>query len=190
MSELRRDQAPDPARIERLPHVRPFLGIVAERVDAVKLPPEGPVLISACLAGVPCTHTGEAKRRAWALELVASGRAVTVCPEVAGGLPVPRPEAEIVGGEGADVLEGGARVVAIDGDDVTANYLRGAEVARAAADRAGASLAVLKARSPSCGCGAIHDGSFSDGMIAGDGVTAAALKRAGIAVVSDEEIET
>jgi uncharacterized protein YbbK (DUF523 family) len=158
-------------------------------MDAVKLPSEGPILISACLAGVPCTHAAEAKTRAWALELVASGRAVTVCPEVAGGLPIPRPEAEIVGGTGADVLDGSASVKTVDGVDVTANYLRGAEVARSAAARTNVALAVLKARSPSCGCGAIHDGTFSDALTAGDGVAAAALKRAGVEVVSDEEIE-
>ncbi|MFY9587223.1 MAG: DUF523 domain-containing protein [Actinomycetota bacterium] len=155
----------------------------------MKLPAEGHVLLSACLAGVPCTHAAEAKTRAWALRLVAEGRAVTVCPEVAGGLPIPRPEAEIKGGTGGDVLDGDARVVSVEGEDVTANYLRGAETARAAAARTGATLAVLKARSPSCGCGAIYDGSFGGRLVDGDGVTAATLKRAGLDVVSDEEVE-
>ncbi|MGH2725856.1 MAG: DUF523 domain-containing protein [Actinomycetota bacterium] len=155
----------------------------------MKLPNDQPILLSACLAGVPCTHAAEAKTRAWALKLVAEGRAVTVCPEVAGGLPIPRPEAEIVGGEGADVLDGEARVMSIEGDDVTANYLRGAEAALAAVRRSGARLAVLKARSPSCGCGAIYDGAFSATLTAGDGVTAAALKREGLNVVSDEDVE-
>lgn len=158
-------------------------------MDAVKLPSEGPVLISACLAGVPCTHAAEAKTRAWALQLIAEGRAVSVCPEVAGGLPIPRPEAEIQGGEGEDVLDGRARVVSVEGEDVTANYMRGAETARAAAARTGATLAILKARSPSCGCGAIHDGSFGGSLTEGDGVTAATLKRAGLDVVSDEDVE-
>ena len=172
-----------------MPSVRQHVGRAFERLVAVKIPPEGPVLISACLAGVPCTHAAEAKTRAWALELVASGRAVTVCPEVAGGLPIPRPEAEIQGGDGEDVLDGNARVVSVEGADVTDNYRRGAEVARNAAARAGATLAILKARSPSCGCGAIHDGSFSDRLTTGDGVTAAALKRAGLDVISDEDVE-
>jgi uncharacterized protein YbbK (DUF523 family) len=189
MSELRLGAAAHPAGDAGVSLVRTHVGSVAERVDAVKIPPEGPVLVSACLAGVPCTHAAEAKTRAWALELVASGRAVTVCPEVAGGLPVPRPEAEIVGGAGGDVLSGAARVVSIEGDDVTANYLRGADAAVAAARRSGATLAILKARSPSCGCGAIYDGTFAGRLTEGDGVTAAALRRDGIAVSTDEDVE-
>jgi uncharacterized protein YbbK (DUF523 family) len=158
-------------------------------VVAVKLPEDEPILLSACLAGIPCTHAAEAKTRAWALKLVAEGRAITVCPEVAGGLPVPRPEAEIGGGAGGDVLDGDARVVSVDGEDVTANYLSGAEAALAAARRSGARLAILKARSPSCGCGAIYDGTFTGRLMPGDGVTAAALKREGLDVLSDEDVE-
>jgi uncharacterized protein YbbK (DUF523 family) len=168
--------------------MRQQLGSPRFRVDSVKLPEDGPVLLSACLAGVPCTHAAEAKTRAWALGLVATGRAVPVCPEVAGGLPVPRPEAEIQGGDGTAVLAGEARVVSVEGEDVTSNYLRGAEAALAATRRSEATLAVLKARSPSCGCGRVYDGSFSGTLTDGDGVTAAALKLAGVQVVSDEEI--
>ncbi len=146
-------------------------------MDAVKLPDDEPILISACLAGVPCTYAAEAKTRDWALALMTKGRAVAVCPEVAGGLPVPRPEAEIRDGDGVDVLDGAARVVSVEGDDVTDSYLRGAEVAIGAARRSGARLAILKARSPSCGCGAIYDGTFEGRTIPGDGVTTAALKR-------------
>jgi uncharacterized protein YbbK (DUF523 family) len=155
----------------------------------VKLPDEETILISACLAGVACTYRGEAKTRDWAVRLVAEGRAVPVCPEVAGGLGIPRPEAEIVGGQGRDVLDGRARVVSVNGDDVTENYLRGARFASSAAARAGARLAVLKARSPSCGCGDIYDGSFGGVLKAGDGVTAAMLERDGVRVVNDEDIE-
>ena len=155
----------------------------------MKLPDEGPVLLSACLAGVPCTHAAEAKTRAWALKLVAEGRAATVCPEVAGGLPIPRPEAELVGGAGNEVLDGEARVVSVGGEDVTDNYRRGASAAVEAAERSGARLAILKARSPSCGCGAIYDGTFAGRTVPGDGVTAAALKRAGLDVTSDEDVE-
>lgn len=158
-------------------------------MGAVKLPDDGPILLSACLAGIPCTHAAEAKTRAWALTLVAEGRAVTICPEVVGGLPVPRPEAEIAGGEGGDVLDGNARVISVEGEDVTANYLAGADAAISAARSGGVRLAVLKARSPSCGCSAIYDGAFAGRLVPGDGVTTAALKREGLDVLSDEDVE-
>lgn len=154
----------------------------------MELPDEGPVLVSACLAGVACTYEAQPKTRPWAVTLAAQGRAILVCPEVAGGLGIPRPEAEIVGGDGSDVLDGRAHVVNVDGDDVTEQYLDGARTAVAAARRAGTKLAVLKARSPSCGCGAIYDGTFSGRRRDGDGVTAAMLKREGVTVASDEEI--
>jgi len=155
----------------------------------VEIPSDERVVISACLAGVACTHEAEPKTRDWAVQLVASGRAVLVCPEVAGGLPIPRPAAEIVGGVGEDVIAGGARVISEDGDDVTRQYMAGARKAADAARAANAKLAVLKARSPSCGCGQIYDGSFRGELRAGDGVTAAMLKQEGIHVVSDEQID-
>lgn len=154
----------------------------------MRIPSEGPVVVSACLAGVPCTHDAEAKTRAWAVGLVAQGRAVPVCPEVLGGLAVPRPPAEILGGDGETVLDGRARVVDSLGNDVTAAFLDGARAAATEASRAGAEFAVLKARSPSCGVGRIYDGSFSRHFRNGDGVTTALLRSHGVTVVSDEEI--
>ena len=147
---------------------------------------QGPVLVSACLAGRACRFDGSANPDDFVGRLVASGRAVLVCPEVDGGLGTPRPPAEIVGGSGEDVLAGRARVVTSDGADVTDAYIAGAERALAAALRTGARAAVLKARSPSCGRGAIYDGTFSRTTTAGDGVTAALLRANGIDVVSDE----
>lgn len=155
----------------------------------MRVPDEGRVVLSACLAGVACTHEAQPKTRDWAVALVAEGRAVLVCPEVAGGLPIPRPAAEIQGGDGEDVVAGRARVVDENGRDVTENYLRGAEKARAAARETGATLAILKARSPSCGCRRIYDGGFGRRLRDGDGVTAAALRRDGLDVVSDEDVE-
>ncbi|MDQ3964558.1 MAG: DUF523 domain-containing protein [Actinomycetota bacterium] len=150
-------------------------------------PREPPVLVSACLAGCECRFDGSANTQDAIARLVAEERAVTVCPEEDGGLGTPRPAAEIVGGDGHDVLAGRARVVTDRGEDVTEAYLRGAEMALAAARTAGASTAVLKARSPSCGKGVIYDGSFSATRRAGDGVTVALLQQNGIEVISDEE---
>ncbi|MEV8322874.1 DUF523 domain-containing protein [Kitasatospora sp. NPDC056731] len=142
-----------------------------------------PIVVSACLAGVPCRYDGRAKTSPDVVGLVEAGRAVVVCPEGAGGLPTPRPPAEIVGGDGADVLDGRARVVDATGADCTAEFVAGARAALAAAEAAGARRAVLMARSPSCGCGRVYDGTFTGELRPGDGVTAALLRRAGIEVV-------
>lgn len=148
----------------------------------------GPVLVSACLAGRACRFDGSANADDAVAEMVAPRRAVLVCPEVDGGLGTPRPRAEIVGGDGCDVLAGRARVVTQGGVDVTDAYVKGARRALEAARRAGARRAVLKARSPSCGRGAIHDGAFSGTLRDGDGVAAALLRAHGIEVVTDEEV--
>jgi uncharacterized protein YbbK (DUF523 family) len=148
---------------------------------------QGPVLVSACLAGRSCRFDGSANPDDAVGRLVAEGRAVLVCPEVDGGLGTPRPPAEIVGGDGADVLAGRARVVTAGGDDVTDAYVAGARRALKAAQEAGARRAILKARSPSCGKGDIYDGSFSRALTAGDGVTAALLAAHGIEVLRDDE---
>lgn len=144
-------------------------------------------MLSACLAGVACAHDAQGKARDWAVRLVADGRAVLVCPEVAGGLPIPRPAAEIQGGDGGDVIDGRARVVTQDGVDVTGHFLRGAHVVCDAARAAGVTTAILKARSPSCGCGRTYDGTFTGTLRSGDGVTAALFRREGVRVVADDE---
>ncbi len=111
-----------------------------------------------------------------------------VCPEEDGGLGTPRPAAEIQGGDGSDVLEGRARVMTKTGVDVTAEYLAGAGIALRAARAAGAETAILKARSPSCGKDCVYDGTFTRTPIQGDGVTAALLRREGIAILTEGEI--
>jgi uncharacterized protein YbbK (DUF523 family) len=147
------------------------------------------LVISACLLGVACNHEGQGSRRAVVDELTRHYRLVPVCPEVLGGLPTPRAAAELVGGTGGDVLSGSgeARVVNLEGEDVTAAYRRGAEAAVAIARAVGAQRAVLKARSPSCGSSSVYDGSFSRRLVPGTGVTAAALRAAGLEVGSEED---
>jgi uncharacterized protein YbbK (DUF523 family) len=113
------------------------------------------------------------------MRLVAEGRAVLVCPEEEGGLGTPRPAAEI---------QADGRVVTKDGVDVTEQYRRGAEIAVERANAAGCTFAILKARSPACGCGEVYDGSFSKTLTDGDGITAAALKAAGVEISTDEDV--
>lgn len=142
-----------------------------------------PFLVSACLAGIPCRYDGGAKPDPAIVRAVAEGRAFPACAEVAGGLPTPRPPAEIRGGGGADVLRGTARVVTEQGADVTAEFVAGARRVADEAVARGARAAVLQPRSPSCGCGRVYDGSFSGRLVDGDGVLAAALRARGIGVI-------
>lgn len=148
---------------------------------------DAPVLVSACLLGVDCTYRGGNEERPRVSEALAGRVLLPVCPEVEGGLGVPRPRAEVEGGNGAAVLDGKARVRTEAGDDVTDAYVRGAEATLALARSEGTRLAVLKARSPSCGCAGVYDGSHSDGFDPdGVGVTAALLRRHGIEVVDED----
>ena len=136
------------------------------------------ILISACLLGLKCRYDGGGKALPPLAELL--GRAdlsfVPVCPEQLGGLPTPRPPAERCGD----------RVMTQAGADVTAQYRKGAEAALALYRLCGCQAAILKANSPSCGCGTIYDGSFSHRIISGDGVTAELLRANGIPVYTEE----
>lgn len=149
------------------------------------------LLISACLLGQPVRYDGRAKTQEspiltrWREE----GRLVTVCPEVQAGLATPREPAEIQAGNGRDVLDGTARVIARDGEDVTPAFLRGAELALALCQRHGIRYAILTEASPSCGSQRIYDGGFAGRTMAGMGVTSALLARHGVDVFSQHELE-
>ncbi|MBK5006593.1 DUF523 domain-containing protein [Pseudomonas sp. S60] len=147
------------------------------------------VLVSACLLGQPVRYDGRASGHPDLLQRwQAEGRVVPLCPEVAGGLPTPRPAAEIPGGQGTQVLDGHAQVLTLLGEDVTPAFLAGAHQALALVQRHGIQVAVLKAGSPSCGNLLTYDGSFSGVKVAGQGVTAALLLRAGVQVFSELEL--
>jgi uncharacterized protein YbbK (DUF523 family) len=139
-------------------------------------------LVSACLLGVNCNFKAENWLTPKLLEEFQEGNLFPVCPEVLGGLPIPRVPAEIQGGTGKDVIEGKAKVVNMHGEDVTSHFLKGAQETLQIAKAVGAKEALLTERSPSCGCGLIFDGSFKDKFIPGDGVTTALLKKNGIKV--------
>ncbi|TDC62096.1 DUF523 domain-containing protein [Actinomadura sp. GC306] len=150
------------------------------------------ILVSSCLEGRRVRYDGAAKPvgadlfERWRAE----GRLVPFCPEVSGGLAVPRPPAEIVGGDGHAVLDGTARVRTDAGDDVTTEFLRGAHLALDTARRSGARIALLKESSPSCGSGRIYDGTFTGAPVPGAGVTTALLERAGIQVFNETDLAT
>ncbi len=147
------------------------------------------ILISRCLLGHRVRYDGGAHGPFDQLALwQAEGRVVALCPEVAGGLPTPRPPAEIPGGQGAQVLDGQALVLTQAGEDVSAPFIEGAQRALALVQQHGIRLAVLKSRSPSCGNLETYDGSFSGQKVRGQGVTAALLSGAGVQVFNEEEL--
>ncbi|WP_313067819.1 DUF523 domain-containing protein [Achromobacter animicus] len=146
--------------------------------------------MSSCLLGNPVRYDGRGVPHGNAIlaRWREEGRVVAVCPEVAGGMPIPRPPAEIDPGENAaSVLAGRARVVAVTGDDVTAPFVRGAHEALAAAQARGIRMAVLKEGSPSCGSSYVYDGHFAGRRQPGMGVTAQLLRGAGVHVFSEHQ---
>lgn len=136
------------------------------------------ILISACLLGHACRYDGRSKPCQKVLDLSRGADLVPFCPECMGGLPTPRPPAELRG-DGA---------VNAEGQDVTAQYRKGAEEALRLCNVLGITKAILKAKSPSCGKGAVYDGSFSRTLIPGDGITAALLSAHGIEVLTEEDL--
>jgi len=133
------------------------------------------ILVSACLADMRTRYDGDSLPDDEIRRLVIMGQALPVCPEILGGLAIPREPAEISVGGGWGVIEGKTRVYDVDGVDVTAAFIRGAVRVLALARAIGAKKAVLKSNSPSCGSGKRND----------DGVTAAILKKNGIEVISE-----
>lgn len=139
------------------------------------------VLVSACLLGENCKYSGGNNRNENVLEwLERKGyEAVPVCPEVLGGLPVPRPPAEIVDGV----------VMTREGKNVDAEFRRGAELALEIARRNGIRLAVVQPRSPSCGARQVYDGTFSGRKVNGQGVFAKLLLKHGLCVCEPGELQ-
>lgn len=150
------------------------------------------VLVSACLLGERVRHNGEHKQshdrilQRWLRE----GCVAPFCPEVAGGLPVPRPAAEIAEAmDGSSVLSGTGRVLDVNGRDVSAFFVAGAQQALEYARRESIRIAVLKEGSPSCGTSFIYDGTFTSQRVPGQGVTVALLRQAGIHAFNEFQFE-
>lgn len=139
------------------------------------------LLISGCLLGLSCRYDGGTKPMDGEKlkALMEKHQLVPVCPEQLGGLPSPREPSE----------RRGYRVVMRTGEDVTAQFMRGAEQALALARLYGCTGAILKERSPSCGSGSVYDGTFSGVLTEGDGITAEVLKAQGIAVYGESEVD-
>lgn len=138
-----------------------------------------PIIVSACLLGICSRYDGGDAYSKDAVESVKGSLIIPVCPEQLGGLPTPRPKAEITSGSGSDVLDGRSSVTDEYGIDVTGYFLKGAQQALKIARLTGAEKAMLKERSPSCGVSLICSRSE---CVQGEGVAAALLKREGLIV--------
>lgn len=139
------------------------------------------ILISACLVGDKTKYDGKSNYNPKIEELLEKYELVPFCPEVEGGLTTPRKPSE---------RQPKGKVLMEDGRDVTFQFEKGAELCYNICMYLGIKTAILKKNSPSCGSGEIYDGSFSHKLIKGDGVTAELLKRKGIRVLTEDEIDT
>ena len=146
-------------------------------------------LISACLLGIRCTWSGHNKyKNDRAIELSRVETLIPVCPEQLGGLATPRAPQEIQGGTGEDVLDGKCKVLNKNRENVTKEFIRGAEETLKIVRQLNIKEFIGKSKSPSCGCGQIYDGTFSGRLIDGDGVTTALLRRNGIRITPEEDL--
>lgn len=145
-------------------------------------------LISACLCGVDCKYNGKNNFNEKVYKLLEEKKAILVCPEQLGGLSTPRISAEIKGGSAKDVLEGRAKVLNKEGDDVTEQFINGAYETLKIAKASGCTHAILKSKSPSCGFENVYDGTFAGNLIKGNGVTAELLKQNGIKIVTEDKL--
>lgn len=135
-------------------------------------------IVSACLTGVECRWDEKSRPCEKVIEMIKKGEAIPVCPEQLGGLSTPRTPSE----------QKGDNVFDAKGNDVTKQFYKGACEALKIAKLANCSEAITKSKSPSCGCGKIYDGSFSDTLIDGDGVFVRLLKENGIKVLTEKDI--
>lgn len=142
-------------------------------------------LVSACLAGINCRYDGQNTTVSGVEELVRSGKAIPICPELLGGLAIPRDSCEIL-----EFSEGNSRVVSKEGKDFTPYFEDGAQKTLEITKTIGITVAILKSKSPSCGYGKVYDGTFTRTIRDGNGFTAGLLAANGIVVYTGEEFES
>jgi len=137
------------------------------------------ILVSACLLGINCKYDGTSNKNEKILKLAKDFILIPVCPEILGGLPIPREPAE----------QKGKRVITKSGEDATKYFERGAKEVLKICKILKIKKAILKQKSPSCGCGKIYDGTFSGKLIKGEGATTKLLKKNKIKVFTEENFE-
>lgn len=136
------------------------------------------IIVSACLAGVECRYNGQAFSVPVVIEMVKKGQAIPVCPEILANLPIPR----------CSVEQRDGRIFSKEEQDLTTEYEAGAKIALQIAQLVGCKKAILKSKSPTCGCGKIYDGTFSGKLMAGDGIFCTLLKKENIVVCTEHEL--
>ena len=138
------------------------------------------IMVSACLLGRNCKYSGGNNRNEAVIRYLQDKEYIPVCPEVEAGMPVPRPPVEIRDG----------RVVSIEGKDLDAVYRKGVSKVMEILEKEDIGLAILKAKSPTCGVHEIYDGTFTGKKIPGQGILAQALQEAGIPIVDEKDVES
>ncbi|MGL4761569.1 MAG: DUF523 domain-containing protein [Sarcina sp.] len=145
------------------------------------------ILVSACLCGENCKYSGGNNENEKVKEFVKDEEVIYICPEQMGGLSTPRNPAEIIG-TAKGVIDGTNKIITNDGTDVSSEFLNGAKKSLQVAIDNKVKLAILKAKSPSCGKGIVYDGTFSGNKVVGNGLTAQILIDNGIEVLTEEEL--
>ena len=149
------------------------------------------LVISRCLLGAACRYDGRSKPNQTIIDFVSNLQEgidyITICPETAGGLSIPRAPGEITAKSTADVLSGSGKVESQDGKDYTPAFINGAQECCQNVLDFGAETAILKAKSPSCGVGQVYDGTFTRSLRNDDGVAAAMLKQAGLKLFTEKD---
>ena len=141
-------------------------------------------IVSACLAGVKCRYDGNAFVNEKVQKLFQDGKAIPLCPEILGGLSIPRQCCEIIKNK-----NGEDRIYNKSGEDVTNFFIEGAKKTLETCKCLGIKKAILKSKSPSCGYGIIYDGSFSGNLTVGKGFTARLLESEGIEIITEESLD-
>lgn len=137
------------------------------------------ILVSACLLGVNCKYNGNNNLNNKVIKYIENKEVIPICPEIMGGLSTPRYPSEIVDN----------KVINNQNEDVTKEYTKGAEETLKLARILGVRKALLKSKSPSCGCGKIYDGTFTNNLINGDGITTKLLKENKIEVITEMDLD-
>ena len=136
------------------------------------------IIVSACLAGIKCTYDSGDNANQKVIEMIKKGFAIPVCPEQLGGLPTPRIPAEISEN----------KIINKNGEDVSNYFKKGAKETLRIAELIDCKKAILKQGSPSCGYGKIYDGTHTDRIINGLGITAKLLEENGIKIITEEDL--